>query len=247
LKIKLDKEQVLKYFLNPVSRVSDECSINVTPENVFTVVNDLNGSTILFCKLKTDTNIGDGNTVKLNVKDIKKLIRVFDCINLDEFEIEVDSNASQLKYKSADISFKMHLVTDSVIKKVSTDVNKIQKLQFNTELILSRDRLAEILKGSVFATDSNKIYFFTKDGQVYAELTDKATEDLDSITFSVTDSFTGDELTEPLPFSLELLRTLSGLKTDDIKVKINNTYKIIMFEIATEKSTLKYIISAYTK
>ena len=247
MKVNINKESVLQRFLVPVSKISDECSINISGKNIFTLVNDQNGSTILFSKVKSETGLPDDATLKLNVKDIRKLMKVFECISEDVFELEVDDNCSQIKYKSPTLSFKMHLVTDSVIKKVSISLDKINKLVFNSEFMLTQDKISEILKGSIFATDSNKIYYFTKDGKVHAELTDKATEGLDSITYCVCDTFTGEEIGTPLPFSLEFLRIVSTLKTGEVKVKINNTYKIIMFEAQGENSTLKYIISSYTK
>ena len=247
MKIHLNKEQFVKQFLLPVSKISEECTINFTDKNVFTLINDSNKTTILFCKVDNVTGLKDTEATKLNVKDLGKLIRVIDCIATDEFDIEVDDNASTLKYTSKDMSFKLHLVTDNVIRKCTTSLDKVNKLTFSSEFLMSKDKLSEILKGSVFATDTKKIYFYTKDGSVFAELTDKTTQNIDSITFCITSSFTGDEIKEPLPFSLEFFRMVSALKTDTIKVKINPIYKLVIFEVECENSLLKYIIAAYTK
>ena len=247
MKIHLNRDQIIKQFLNPISRVSEECTINVTDKNLFTLVNDANKTTILFGKLNISTGLKDTETVKLNIKDINKLVRVLECITSDQFDIEVDDNISILKYNSPDMSFKLHLVTDSVIKKCSTSLDKLNKLTFSSEFNVTKEKLAEILKGSVFANDTRKIYFFTKDKKVYAELTDKTAQNIDSITFCVTDTFTGNEITEPLPFSLEFFRMISSSKASVIKIKVNTTYKIIVFEISDENSLFKYIISAFTK
>jgi len=247
MKINLDKKQFLHNLLIPISKISEECSINFTSDSIFSLINDLNKTTIIFGKIKTSTGIPDQKALKINVKDIKKLVKVIECIDTDNFEIDVDDNCSQLSYKSKSISFKMHLVTDSVIRKVTTSLDKISKITFDSEFSLTQDKLSEILRGSIFATDSNKIYFFTKDGNVFAELTDKTTDNLDSVTFCITDKFTGGQLIDPLPFSLEFLRLLTTQKSEEIKVKINTTYKILLFEISNDLYTLKYILSAYTK
>lgn len=247
MNLKFNKAEITDQFLNPISKVATDCSITVTNQHIQSLVTDSNGTVILYSKLKTpNPDIAEDEVVNLNIKEIRKLIRVFDCINSESFDLEVDENASTLKFKSKEMSFKLHLVLDEAIKKCSLSLEKISKLTFNTEFTLLGSKLSEVLKGSTFATETNKIYFYTKDGIVYAELTDKASEQLDSITFNIADKFTGDALNNALPFSLEVLRLLAGAK-DSINVKINNTYRIIMFEINNQNGLVKYIIPAYVK
>jgi len=243
--ITIDKEAIVDKFLNPISRITEECSIHLSGNEIYALVNDLAGNIILYTKLQTQTSLTEDFV--LNIKDIRKLSRVFDCVPSAIIDLDVDQNASVLKYKSPELSFKLHLVNENVIRKCQISLEKIAGLEFDSEFDLTGEKLSEILKGSVFATESNKMYFFSKDGCIYAELTDRATQDTDSVTFVVTNTISGEDITTPLPFSIEVLRLLSGQKPDNIKVKINNTYKLIAFEITTGVSETKYLIPAYVK
>lgn len=247
MKISIDKILLLEKFLDPISRVTDDCSIHITPTNVYALVNDLTGNIILYSNLNTTSTLENNIPIKLNVKDVKKLIKVFSCINQDVIEFEVDKNVSTLKYKSPEISFKLHLVTDSVIRKGQISLEKLSKLTFDTSFVLTKDKIAEILKGSVFTSESNKVYFSMQNGSIYVELTDRALQDTDSLTLKAADVVVGTPLSNALPFNLEVLRLISSNKADSINVRINLEYKIILFEIKNNTYVMKYIMPAYVK
>ena len=183
----------------------------------------------------------------MNFKDLKKMSKIIDCIPEDDFGLKVNDNASIISYKSPALAFKLHLVADEVIKKCSASITKISSLTFDSEFNLTGSIISDILKGSIFAADTDKIYFYTKDGAVCAELTDKAKQQTDSITFSIADSYEGEDVTAPLPFNLEILRLIAATKFENATVKINDTYKILLFEIRTPEVLFKYIIPGYTK
>lgn len=205
---------------------------------------------ILYGKLKTTTGLAIDETVSLNFKDLRKLIKVFECIPEDTFELKIDDSASVISYKSPALSFKLHLVLDSVIKKNIVSLDKISKLTFDSDFELTSEKITEILRGSIVASipgKEDKIYFYTKDKSVYAELTDKSIQDVDSITFSIAEKYNGIDITSPLPFNMEILRLMTGNKFDKLNVKVNNTHKILLFEICNPQVMFKYIISGYTK
>lgn len=243
----LNKKEVTDQFLQPISRISEECALTVGPESISTLVNDGSGAMILYAKLKTKTGLAPNENVVLNFKDVRKLMKIFDCIQTDDFELKVDDSASSISHKSPALSFKLHLVMDNVIKKCTVSLDKISKLTFDSQFDLTRDKIAEILKGSIFTAAADKVYFYTKDGAVYAELTDKVMQDIDSITFNASSSYTGAEISTPLPFNMEILRLINSASYDKLTVKINNTYKILLFEICTPNALFKYIIPGYTK
>jgi hypothetical protein len=244
--IDFNKKQITSQFFNPISRISEECSLTVTPDSFSTLVNDNTDSIILYAKLKASTGM-TGDPVNLNFKDLKKMSKIIDCIPDEEFGLKVNDSASIINYKSDALSFKLHLVADNVIKKCSASLDKISKLTFDSEFNLTCATIGDILKGSIFAADTDKIYFYTKDSAVYAELTDKSIQETDSITFNIASGYSGNDITTPLPFNLEILRIIAATKFDTAKVKINDTYKILLFEISTPEVLFKYIIPGYTK
>jgi hypothetical protein len=243
----INKKQVVDQFLNPVSRISEECSLSVSSDDISTLINDSTGAIILYSKLKTKTGLAANESITLNIKDLRKLIKIFECIPDDEFDLKIGDNASTITHKSPTLSFKLHLVLDNVIKKCTVSLDKIIKLKFDSDFELTSAKIGEVLKGSIFTSNADKVYFYTKDGAVYAELTDKANHDIDSITFNLGSQYNGADVSSPLPFNLEILRLINSVKCDKLTVKINNTYKILLFEICTPDVMFKYIIPGYTK
>jgi len=245
MKIKINKNEIISKFLTPISKITDKCIINLQPDSIFALTNTDDGSIILYANLKVLTQLPENNKVILNIPDVKRLNRIFDCLNSDILDIEVNTN--NLKYDTDDIKFVYHLLDDGIIQKSVISIDKISKLTFDCVFDLTSAKYNEILKGSTITTDSNKLYFYTKDNKVFAELTDKATQNLDSITFNIAETYVGSEIKQVLPISLEIFRLFSGLKADKIVVKINTKLKVLMFEISDSVVTLKYIVSALIK
>ena len=243
----LNKKEIIDSFFTPVSRISEECSLSISDDSISTLINDNSGSVILYGKIKTTTGIDANQNIGLNFKDLRKFIKVLECIPEDNFKLNVNDNTSVIDYKSPALSFKLHLVMDNVIKKCTVSLDKISKLTFDSDFELTSSKIGELLKGNMFTTNSDKIYFYTKDGAVFAELTDKATQDTDSMTFNISSQYNGLDISSPLPFSMEILRIVNTNKFDKLTVKINNTYKILLFEICNPKLMFKYIVPGYTK
>lgn len=244
--ITLNKKEITDQFLSPISRISEECGLSVSADSISTLTNNAEGF-IVYGKLKTTTGLAANEMVNLNFKDLRKLIKIFDCIPGESFELNVGENASTISHKSSTLSFKLHLVMDSVIRKCQVDLDKICSLAFDSVFDLTSENIGNIIKGSIFTANADKVYFYTKDGAVFAELTDKATHETDSITYNIANQYTGADISTPLPFNIEILRILNSGKFNKITVKINNTYKILLFEICDPKITFKYIIPGYIK
>lgn len=244
MKLKLNKNQIITRFLAPISKITDTCSINLKADSIEALASNEDGTVILYSKYKAVNDVGAEKTIKININNTKKFVNALKIIDGDNIELELDSNS--LNYDSNTVRFKYHLVEDDVIKKVPISVTKINTLKFDNSFTLTAAKLSEILKGSSFAVDSNKIYFYTKDGAVFGELTDKTNTSLDSITFYIADDYKGEELKTILPVYLEVFRTVDT-KDVDIKVKINTEYKVIMLEIADSDYCLKYIVPTLVK
>lgn len=245
MNLTVDTKLLLDSFFTPISKITDECSIFVTSNSIHTLIANPDGTLIHYNKISA-TSDTEKSVCVLNFKDVKKILRVLQCVTTPTITLNVDDNNSMVSYKSKNLSFKVHLVNDNVVRKCPISLEKISKFTFNTQMVLNNVNISNILKGSVFTPETNKLYFYTKDGAVYAELTDHSTQDLDSITFNICENYTGDELT-PLPFNLEFLRLISNCSNNDIFVRINTSIKILMFEIENGTNIMKYIVSAYTK
>ena len=117
---------------------------------------------------------------------------------------------------------------------------------FDSDFIITKDKSSDIIKGATFATDSNKIYFYMKDDNVYAELTDKNIANIDSVSYFITDEFSGVEIKKPILIDLEIFKMFYGLD-GNIFTKINTKNKIIMFKFESDDHTLQYIVSSLKK
>ena len=171
--------------------------------------------------------------------------------NNGSFSVELETNS--IRCQSVDHEtkektfFKYHLVDDSIIKEAPVSMNKIAALKFDTEFAISSNKMKQIMSGYAFVSDVSKIYFSTNQNKVEAEINDKTLPNVDNITMIASDSFEGSPIESSLVLNMEIFKVLSACKTD-IKVKINNQYKVFVFQsVEDENVELKYIISSLVK
>lgn len=243
----LNKSVILDKILIPISRISDECSIKIQTGMTSAIVSDEGGHIMLY--IKAGECNGIENDINLNFKDIRKVIKIFSCIEDSEFDVKVNDNASVISHKSGGMSFKLHLVNDNIIKRTVVNINKIESLVFETQFDLNEARMRDIIKGSVISQDVSKAYIYSDNGEIFFNITDMAIQDTDSLTFKISDEYEGDDVTDPIAFNLDIFRLISNIKNNKIRIKINNTFKIILFEIEDREEGVisKYILPAYTK
>lgn len=244
MKIKINKDVLLNKFMAPISKVSEKCVISIFPDHIQSLVTTSDSNPILYAKVITPCDIGDEKEVTLNVPDINKLTRMLNCIDSDEIELEINSNS--MEYKSLNIKFKYHLLEDGVIAKSPVSVEKLNALTFDTDFVIDKEKASDIMKGTTFASDSNKLYFYMKDDKVYAELTDREIANTDSVSYFITDKFNGTEVKKAILIKLEKFKMFYGLK-EDIVTKINTKKRIIMFKFKGDDYTLQYIVSPQQK
>jgi enamine deaminase RidA (YjgF/YER057c/UK114 family) len=143
--------------------------------------------------------------------------------------------------------FKYHLVDDNIIKESTVNVQNIAKLKFDTIFEISTQKLRQIISAYSFVNDVNKIYFYTKENMVYAEINDRTLQNIDNVSLLASSSYQGEEIKIPLSVKIEVFKILASNK-NSIKVKINNEFKVFVFQTQEDENTeLKYIISALVK
>ena len=143
--------------------------------------------------------------------------------------------------------FKYHLVDDNIIRESTVSVEKIAALTPDTIFEISLAKVRQIMSAYSFVNDVNKIYFYTKDDKVFAEIDDKTLQNVDNVSLILSPDFQGQPLLSPMSVKIEVFKLLASSKTS-IKVKINNEFKVFIFETQEDDNTqLKYIISALVK
>jgi hypothetical protein len=250
MQIEINKDTFTGQFLSPISKIVGDddankgCVIDVTPKNITSLCNTKDGQIILFSNITMETGLADGEQVHLNVYDIRKFIKLLDCIPEDIVKLQINSN--HLAYKSSQINFKFHLMDEGVIRKCIVNVDKIDKLTFDSEFIITKSKLDEIMKISSFTEDSNKLYLNCDGVGVKGELTDKTKPNIDTVNIQMAESFVGNKFNN-LPISLDVLRKLSGIKFNDLNIKVNTQTKVLMMELSSNDCLLKYIATALVK
>ena len=109
---------------------------------------------------------------------------------------------------------------------------------------MSYTKLQDILKISSCVPDNEKLYFYTKDGRVYTEITDMSQQNVDGVTVNTADTFTGEEIKQQVSINLELIRNISALKSP-FTVNYNSQFKVLVFENISSGILIKYIVSTY--
>ena len=239
--IKIQKRGEFAEFIDAISKVNDSAIITTTEGESGTlssIVASEDNTLILYA----ESQVGEVNyTGVCNIPDLKKLTRIIDSINRDDFKFIVNSN--NLEYKGSDVKFKYHLYEDGFLTKPSINIEKIKGFSYNLTFTLTKANIQSIMRGCSFATQTNKVYFFTEDGKLKAELTDRSRHNTDVFCQSLGDA---DFTLNPIPINIDNLKLISAIN-DTINVSINTDYGVIIFDICNNSTKLKYILSSLTQ
>ena len=232
-----NKAEFLK-LLDAISKINDSGVIlDLQEDKITSLVSSIDSTLILCSEYKTKLDFNSS----LNVPDVKKLRNVLDTI--EDTNIALDINSNNLEYKGDSVKFKYHLFEEGFITRPNINLEKINSFKFDVEFKLNKNTLQRLFKGSTFASETNKIYFYTENGNLMAELTDRARHNTDNFTLSL--GKTDIEL-KPVPVNLDNIRLLSIID-EEFNVKVNTEYGVVVFDIEDKDIKLKYIISALTQ
>ena len=244
MKISLLKSKALPNFLSPISRLTDKCSFIVGKDEISSLSTTEDKNPILYAKFKCTTDVPEGEEKTICIPDIKKLIIALNCLSGDQVDLEVNSNSIDCSHSG--IKFKYHLLEESTLPKEIVSRKKLNELTFDSEFTLTKDSLLSMIRGCSFATNTEKVYFYVKDGNVFADLNDKEIANIDSIMFFISDKYVGEPIKVPIPIKMDHLKGLISLKSD-ITVKLNTKVKYLLFNVKTNDFDIKYVISSQVK
>jgi len=235
-----NKDNFIQNFLNPVSRLNSSATLDIH-DTISTIVH--NNSNIF---LKAEYKVGwddhpEEGTVCL--PDTIKLTKILSCLDEDDIQLKIEENC--IKYNSNINRFTYHLFDDSLTNNSAFDFNKIDNITFGTNFKLTKEKNNSILKALPFVTESSKIYIKTENTNVYAELSDKKLQNVDSYTTLLADKYSGEDLNYELILDIELFRLISTLSFLESTVYINNEYKMLMIKLELENSKLTFISTSY--
>lgn len=243
MEIEVTNQHFKKLFLEQISKISDNAVLTVEDSALNCLCSSADNSIILSSRLtvKTDSNTP---SQKINVGDLKKLIRAFDCVEKETVKFDIKNN--NITYADNEIQFKYHLLEDGIINIPKINLQKLETLDFDAFFTITDKTFNDLIKGSTFSTDSNKLYLTSQGPCLKGNLTDKTRHNIDSFEVNISKDFTGAPL-ENLCINFETVRILSTLKVNSINCKVSSKLGVVLFNFENNILKTTYIVSSLTK
>lgn len=235
-----DRLDFVNNFLGSISKVVDDCIIKIKENKLVCLSSTSDGTLIQLVQHKCKNKFEQ----VLNIPDVKRLHKIINCIESPVVELKVDNNS--VSYNSNETRFKFHLLDDGILSETAISVEKIKKIEYDCEFDLSFDKLTDLVKGSTFSNESEKLYLYTDEGgNMYGELTDREKPNMDSFSIKLVDNIKINLL--PIAFNFENIRIISSTRGDSLKIKINTTLNVMRVDIVRNDSYISYIVSGLVK
>ena len=236
-KLKLSSRPEFIKFIDSFSKINDSFIAEIKEDNISVITASPDNTLISYGSYKCSSNY---NT-NLNIPDCKKLVRVLDTINSDAIELKINTN--NIEYAGNNVKFKYHLFEDGFLNKPSLSLDKIKNFTFDVSFNITKQQLSAITKGSTFATETNKLYLYTEEGKLIAELTDKARHNSDSYTMALGEV---EFKLAPVAVNFDNIRLLT-LLDDTVSVNINTKFGVVIIETKNNTTNISYLISSLTQ
>lgn len=239
MKLKVEnKKDFISNVLNPVSNLNDKTIVKIENNKLSSITASNDATLVLY----TETDIECDENRSINIPDIKKLVRVMECVEGDNMVLDVSSN--NIKYSGDNFKFTYHLLEDGIIKVPSINVKKINELKFDTVFKVPENKLTALFKGSSFTTETNKLYIYFENNRIYGELGDKSRHNSDNFQCVLSDKYEGIALTKTIPVNFDTFRLINFNKCSDIEFAVNTSFGVIKITLIKDKTKLIYIVSA---
>jgi hypothetical protein len=237
-KIILNKSNFL-FLLESLSKINDTAILNIKNGEIYFISNSEDASLILWGRTEIDFE----EEKVLNIPSVSKLSSALKmCDGSDDITLILNNN--NLEYRGNKIKFKYHLYEDGLIAKTKMSLEKIKSISYDIEFNVSKNFIKNLLKTNSAFSDSNKLYIYTNDGQLYWSLQDKTSSNSDVIC--ITSGNVDFELSDFI-INLDNLRLLTFIEDNDFNFKINTKFGVANINLNFEKVYLNYIISSLVK
>lgn len=207
---KIQKTPFIENILDPIAKLQDKFTL-ILKENTVRVLCESDTY-----KFRVEGPIEySGDEMKLHFNDVKTFIRALKFIPNEELLFNYEND--KISYKNSNgTKFVYHLTHELAVKKITFKDENILNFKYDIVFDLTPAVVSQIINaGTITQVDVKKIYFYTENKKVYAEVNDKKQNQVDSITFCVADKYSGDSL-ELSGITYDLVRYL---KQNDMKVK----------------------------
>lgn len=237
----LNKKDFVSNFLGSISSINESCVLKISTNSIETILASSDSTLVVHGKTKATA---DGNK-NINIPDIKKFVRVLDCIDLsDETPLEFNVTNNSIKYSSENYKFTYHLLEDGIIKAPSLNIDRVNELKFDTVFTVTESDLGNLLRGSSFTTNTNKLYVFCENNMIYGELGDKTRHNSDNFQCILSRTYTGQPLSKSIPINFDTFRLLNFNKCKELQVCVSMSFGVLKISVSKGDTNLIYVISA---
>ena len=237
-KLSLKSPEKFVAFLDSLSKISESAIVQLDSDKTSSLVASTDNTLILHAEYAAGTDFFS----TLNIPDVKKLTTVLKTVGFED-EIDLKVNSNNLEYKGSDVKFKYHLFEEGFLSKPNLNIEKIRGFKFDVNFEMSRDIIQSLLKGSTFASETNKVYLYTEDNTLKADLTDRSRHNTDNYSISVGQV---DFDLKPIPINFDNIRLMSN-NNITYNCNINTEFGVVVIDNDTDCIKLKYIISSLTQ
>ena len=234
-----DKIGFITNFLKPINRFSETAILNIAGNKITSLVSSADNTTILYAQYLLDKQYDEPKT--LNIPNIDKFINSLKVI--EDNNIDLILNSNNIQYKTSTLKFKFHLYEDGILSSPKINIDKVNSFKNDVNFNIESSVLNRLIKSSLITPEINKVYLYSEDNKIHAELTDRTVSNSDMFSFCLVEDYDGPSLAQPIPLMLDPIRALSSLNAS-ASVGINNEYGIAQFKIHTNQSILHYIITS---
>lgn len=239
----VNREQFINSILSPSSKLTDNLLLFVEVNKkdqkfLKTLTTSSDNSAILLSQCKFNGDISN----KLIIPEIKTFLRLFS--NIEEELATLTINDNQIFYEDKKFSFKYFLLDEEYYTtKKSLNEEKLNALKYDNSFEITKNKFSEILKYNAIIPEAEKVYFFTKQNEVFAQLGDKQKPNINEITTTISDKYSGPSFVDSIPLNIQTLLLLTFNTNSVINVSVNTELKIVKFS----SDNLTYILSGLVK
>jgi hypothetical protein len=237
----INKKDFVSNFLGSISNVNESCVLKVSQNSIETLLASADSTLVVHGKTAA---VADG-TKQINIPDVKKFVRVLDCVNIsDETPLEFNVTNNCIKYTSSEYKFSYHLLEDGIIKSPSLNIDRVNELKFDTTFNITENELNNLFKGSSFTTNTNKLYIFCENNCIFGELGDKTRHNTDNFQCVLSKTYTGQPLSKSIPINFDTFRLINYNKCKELQVSVSMSFGVLKVSITKGDTNLIYVISA---
>lgn len=223
-------------FLSTFSVLNDYVTLKVDRDCISGQITSPDNTIVLFGKMQAHAD----QSRNLNIPDITRFVRILKNINEPNISLNIKSN--NIVFSHEEFNFKYHLLEDGLMQAPVMTYKKVDNFDLHVNFNIDTDTFKRIKQLGSFVNDVAKVYFLTREGHLYAQMTDKARDNVDMYEIRLIENV--DFNLNPFAFNIENLRLINS--NNSINVGINTEFGVAIIKTTTDtQNTYTYAATSY--